>query len=40
MADLLAGMTLVIAAFGIVAAAAGLLLCWLKLVPRIRRLYH
>ena len=40
MTDLLAGMTLVIAAFGIVAASAGLLWCWMKLAPRIRRLYY
>ena len=40
MSDLLAGMSLVIAACGIIAAAGGLLWCWMKVAPRIRRLYY
>jgi len=40
MADLLTGVVLVAASMGIVAAAGGLLWCWMKLAPRIRRLYY
>jgi hypothetical protein len=39
MADLLSGLVLVIAASGIVATAGGLVWCWIKLAPRIRRRY-
>jgi len=37
--ELFGSMALVAASVGIVAAAGGLVWCWMKLAPRIRRLY-